>query len=310
MEKKVQGSKVWIVIGQLTDGHWAGYFCFGIGNNPHQAHAVEWAGAVSSHIRFHLLRQGFEPKGVNNLVRGSFNLQATREAAEAVQDSNGRIKTRSQAAAEKVLQMHDILHSSWVDLTQGMTKLQKEEHARQQAIQALVQAKTEGLNRNYNFEDTHSINPIEGRSDDGTALTRTNNVSLGETAYDVVQQSNESYLEDVLNDPYSNKDKTPKVNLEMNEVHRNMRRTVRKTMSSSSDDGGSKSKSSVASDQEEGHDATICLTKARASWMVAETNPVMQFQLKNLPRPSGKLRRQHHLRTKSTLQTDQRDLLR
>jgi hypothetical protein len=56
MEKKVQGSKVWIVIGQLTDGRWAGYFCFGIGNDPHQAHAVEWTGAVSSHIWFHLLR--------------------------------------------------------------------------------------------------------------------------------------------------------------------------------------------------------------------------------------------------------------
>jgi hypothetical protein len=191
------------------------------------------------------------------LVQGSFDLQATREAAEAVQDSDGRIKTRSQAAAEQVLQMHDKLHSSWVDLTLGMTKLQKEEHARQQAIQALVQAKTKGLNCNYNFEDTHSINPIEGRSDNGTALTRTNNVSLGETAYDVVQQSNESDLEDVLNNPYSNKDETPKVNLEMNEVHRNLERTVRMTMSSSSDNGGSNSKSSAASDQEEGHDATI-----------------------------------------------------
>jgi hypothetical protein len=47
MEKNVQGSKVWIVIGQLTDGCWAGYFRFGIGNGPHRAHAVEWAGAVS-----------------------------------------------------------------------------------------------------------------------------------------------------------------------------------------------------------------------------------------------------------------------
>jgi hypothetical protein len=35
MEKKVQGSKVRIVIGQLTDGCWAGYFRFGIGNDPH-----------------------------------------------------------------------------------------------------------------------------------------------------------------------------------------------------------------------------------------------------------------------------------
>ena len=35
MEKKIQGSKVWILIGQLADGHWAGYFHYGIGNDPH-----------------------------------------------------------------------------------------------------------------------------------------------------------------------------------------------------------------------------------------------------------------------------------
>ncbi len=84
MEKKVQGTKVWIVLGLLTDGRWAGYFRYSIGNNPHQTHTVEWAGAVSSHNRFYLLCRGFNQEGVNNLVRGSFDLQATREAADAV----------------------------------------------------------------------------------------------------------------------------------------------------------------------------------------------------------------------------------
>ncbi len=97
---------------------------YGIGNDPHRAHAVDWAGATSSHIQYHLLRREFEPKGVNNLVQRSFNLQATREAAEAVQDSDGRIKTRNQAAAEQALQLHDKLNSSWVDISLGMTKLQ------------------------------------------------------------------------------------------------------------------------------------------------------------------------------------------
>ncbi len=68
MEKKIHGSKVWILIGQLADGRWAGYFRYGIGNDPHRAHAVEWAGAMSSHIRYHLLRRGFEPEGVNSLT--------------------------------------------------------------------------------------------------------------------------------------------------------------------------------------------------------------------------------------------------
>jgi hypothetical protein len=130
MEKKVQGTKVWVLIAQIPDGQWAGYFCFGIGNDAHHAHALEWSGVVSSHIRFHLLRQGFESKGVNNLIRGSFDLQATREAAEAIQDGDGRIKTRSQATAEQVLQRPDKT-LWWVDLTLGMTKLHKEEYARQ-----------------------------------------------------------------------------------------------------------------------------------------------------------------------------------
>ncbi len=90
---------------------------------------------MSSHIRFHLLCRGFESEGVNNLIRGSFDLQAIREAVEAIQDGNKRIKTQSQAAAEQVLQRHAETQW-WVDLTLRMTKLQKEEYACQQAIQA------------------------------------------------------------------------------------------------------------------------------------------------------------------------------
>jgi hypothetical protein len=112
------------------------------------------------------------------LVQGSFDLQATREAAEAIQDNDGQIKARSQVAAEQVLQRHDQTQL-WVDLTLGMTKHQKEEHEWQQAIQAMARAKANGLNLSYNFKDAHSINPVEGRLDDGTAFTKTRNVSLG-----------------------------------------------------------------------------------------------------------------------------------
>jgi hypothetical protein len=107
MEKKIQGTKVWVLIARIPDGRWAGYFRYGVGNNLHCAHALELSGAVLSHIRFHLLRRGFKSEGVNDLVQGSFDLQSTREAAEAIQDNNGRIKTRRQAAAEQGLQRHD-----------------------------------------------------------------------------------------------------------------------------------------------------------------------------------------------------------
>jgi hypothetical protein len=102
MEKKIQGNKVWVLINQILDGRWAGYFRYGVGNNLHHAHALEWSGVVSSHIRFHLLCRCFESERFNDLVQGSFDLQATREAVEAIQDKDRQIKTRSQVAAEQV----------------------------------------------------------------------------------------------------------------------------------------------------------------------------------------------------------------
>lgn len=213
-------------------------------------HWEQWAGAVSSHIQFHLLCQGFDPKGVNNLIHASFDLQVTREAAEAVQDKDRHIKTRNKAAAKQGLQMHDKLHSGWVDLMLGMTKAQREKHAWQQAIQE----SGNDLDRNYNFDDTHSINPTKGRPNDGTAITMTINVSLGETAYDVVQQSDESDLDDIVGDLYTDKENTSNVNLDMNEVHRNTGKSGGTIRSSLSEERESHYRSSMTSDQEEGQE--------------------------------------------------------
>ncbi len=171
------------------------------------------------------------------MVQGSLDLQATREAAEAIQDNNGWIKTRSQAAAEQVLQRHDQTQL-WVDLTLGMTKHQKKEFERQQSTQATTKAKADGLDHSYNFEDAHSINPVEGRPNNGTAFTKTRNVSLGETAYDVVLQSDESDLEDIFNNPYSDDKDNNRVDLEMNEVHCQTGKTRGCSRPSSSKEGG------------------------------------------------------------------------
>jgi hypothetical protein len=183
------------------------------------------------------------------LVRGSFDLQATREAAEAIQDDDRQIKTRSQAAAEQVLQRHNQTQL-WVDLTLGMTKHQNEEHERQQATQATAKVKANRLNRSYNFKDAHSINPVEGHPDNGTAFTKTRFVSLGEKAYDVVLQSNESDLEDIFDKLYSNDKDNDGVNLELNKVHCKTGKTRGYSRPSSSEEGGSNSKTSAASESE------------------------------------------------------------
>jgi hypothetical protein len=43
MEKKIQGTKVWVLIGQIPDGRWVDYFPYGVRNNLHRAHALEWS---------------------------------------------------------------------------------------------------------------------------------------------------------------------------------------------------------------------------------------------------------------------------
>jgi hypothetical protein len=204
MGKKIHGTKVWVLIAQIPNGRWVCFFCYGIGNDVHRSYLLEWSGGVSSHVRYHLLRQGIEPNGINNLIWGSFDFQATKEAAEAVMGNDGHIRTKSQAAAEQVLQNHD---NTWVDLTLGMTQCQKEEYKCQQA----AQAKTAGLDWKYNFDEEHSVDPVAGRADDGTAFTLTRNISLGDTAYDMVAVDDDrSDLDDILNDPYDNEEEPSK----------------------------------------------------------------------------------------------------
>jgi hypothetical protein len=175
-----------------------GFFCYGIGNNAHRNYSLEWSGGISSHVRYHLLCQGIDPNGINNLIWGSFDFQAAKEAAEAVMGADGRIQTKGQVAAEQVLQDHDNTQH-WVDLTLGMTQRQKEGYECQQA----AQAKSAGLDWNYNFDEEHLIDPTAGRANDGTAFTLTRNISLGDMAYDVVAaDNNEEDLKDILTKPY------------------------------------------------------------------------------------------------------------
>ncbi len=145
-----------------------------------------------------------------------------------------------------------------------MTKHQKEEHERQQATQATAKAKADG-NRSYNFEDTHSINLVEGCPDYGTTFTKTRNVSLGEIAFDIVLQSDESDLEDIFNSPYSNDKNNNRVNLEMNKVHCQTGKTRGCSRPSSTKEGGSNSKTSAASELEEEQSAAMDNTKEAPS---------------------------------------------
>jgi hypothetical protein len=44
-------------------------------------------------MRFHLLGQGFNNAGINDLIKGSFDLQATKDAAQAVVGEDRRVKS-------------------------------------------------------------------------------------------------------------------------------------------------------------------------------------------------------------------------
>ncbi len=137
MEAIVKCSKVWTLIAQLLDGQWAGYFQHRIGYNPHKKYAYEWAGSVSVHFLFHLARKVLLTDGINKMIKGCFVYQAVKDAANAVQGKDGRVKSARQAMAEQVLADFDQKHK-WVNNMLGMTHQQKEEHKQEKAVQTKV----------------------------------------------------------------------------------------------------------------------------------------------------------------------------
>jgi hypothetical protein len=123
---------------------------------------------------------------------------------QAVVGEDGCVKSIQQAEADQVLLNHDKTQH-WVDLMLlGMTKKQQEEYERELSAQA---KQAESAYQRYNFDDTHSVNPVAGQPNNGTAFTITGNQSLGETAYDVVMVgSNNSDLEKFAADLYEDED--------------------------------------------------------------------------------------------------------
>jgi hypothetical protein len=105
--KRIHGTEVWTFIAHTSDGCRAEYYCYGIRNDAHRCLALEWSGELSSHVRFHLLGHGFDAEGINDLIQGSFDLQATKEVAQAVVGNNRQVKSQRQAEAEKVLLNHN-----------------------------------------------------------------------------------------------------------------------------------------------------------------------------------------------------------
>jgi hypothetical protein len=87
----------------------------------------------------------------------------------------------------------------------GMTKKLLNEHERERPSQAKL---AEGKEGGYTFDDTHSVNPVAGQPDDGTAFTKTGNYSLGDTAYDVVMVGDSnSKMEEIAADLCKDEDR-------------------------------------------------------------------------------------------------------
>ncbi len=112
-----------------------------MGNNGHKKLALEWSASLSDHIRFHLIGRGFNNSGINDVIKGSFNIQAIKNAAQAVVGKDGQVKSHQQAKAEQVLINHNKMHH-WVNLELGMTKKQLDEYECKRAAQAKLE---EGL---------------------------------------------------------------------------------------------------------------------------------------------------------------------
>ncbi len=220
-EKKIHGTKVWTLLAQTADGRWAGYYQFGIGNEGHKNLAMEWSASLSAHIRFHLIGRGFDSSGINNLIKGSFDIQAVKDSAQAVVVKDGRVKSLCQAEAELILSNHDKTQS-WVNLELGMTKKQLDDYERERIAQAKM---ADGQTGDYNFNEAHSVDPVAGRPDDGTAFTKAAHLSLGNTAYDVVMDD-ESKIDELATDLYKDEEGVS-MDLDINQVHQDTGRLHR-----------------------------------------------------------------------------------
>jgi hypothetical protein len=63
----------------------------------------------------------------------------------------------------------------------------------------------DGQTGDYNSDKAHSVDPVAGRPDDGTAFTKAANLSLGNTAYDVVIDD-KSEIHELVMDLYKDKE--------------------------------------------------------------------------------------------------------
>ncbi len=121
----------------------------------------------------------------------------------------------------------------WLDNTLGMTHQQKEEYKQEQVVQAKVNEQL-----HYNFDDKNSINPVEGRADDGTVFfSTTQHVSLGGSEYKVIHEDSRSKLDEegLLKNLYDN-DENEGINMEMGRVHKTAGR--QEAFQESLEDGG------------------------------------------------------------------------
>ncbi len=188
------------------------------------------------HFRFHLARKGLLTDGINRMMKGCFDYQAVKDAANAVQGKDGKVKSARQAMAEQVLADFD-QKQKWVDNMLGMTHQQKEEYEQEQAVQAKVNKQLY-----YNFDDKNSIHPVEGRADNGMAFTATQHVSLGRSEYEVIHEDSVSKLDEegLLKNLYDD-DKNDGINMEMGRMHKTagQREAFQESSEDDGDDRGS-----------------------------------------------------------------------
>ncbi len=97
------------------------------------------------------------------------------------------------------------------------------------------------------------IDPTAGRPNDGTAFTQSRNISLGDTAYNAVEADEEEDLEDILAELYDDEEEGGnRMEIQMNQVHKNMGQHRPNTLTSSSrEDGGSSRESTEKTSSKE-----------------------------------------------------------
>ena len=186
--KGERGVRLFQTIALREDGNWDGFYTAGERCESHRDLAPTIASCLAANIKYHLLKRGVEIESIMHMIKKCFT-QAAMIEAENAKLVDGVVLTESRARLRKKLAKMEG-PNSWLDITLGMSKKQKEEYELAQASKEVnaMNADVDPKSREaFNFDEELTV--VRKKRDDASQYTKNEAETLGGTAYDPPEDS-------------------------------------------------------------------------------------------------------------------------